>query len=253
MLRRRKRLFWFGAALFVLGGAFLVLPPYAEYCEGDYANNYYCSAYEVTVALGGLLDAHNGRVIAIFTIILAGSTIGLWYVTQQSARIAERALTDLEAPVIGLKIVDTGLLVIRSGDEISVSERRDALVYRFVNYGRTPAILLNRKDKLQVCKKGDLPTREWAADRNKTYPYGVLIGPGKKSDTSRRLFKEYTSEDEMLGVIDGGNTLFLIGILQYRDVFKKNFEMGFCAAFNREAGRFLMEGYEAYNYCRPIT
>jgi hypothetical protein len=51
MLIWRKRLFLVAVAFLLLGAAFLILPPYAAYCEGEKTKNYYCSAYELTVTL----------------------------------------------------------------------------------------------------------------------------------------------------------------------------------------------------------
>jgi hypothetical protein len=85
MLGPRKLWFWFAAALAVVGVAFLLLPPYGEYCEGNDANDYYCAAYSIAVALGGIIEAHSVVItalatvfIGLFTYTLKKSTDKMW-------------------------------------------------------------------------------------------------------------------------------------------------------------------------------
>ena len=100
---RRKRLFWFGAGLFALGLAFLVLPSYSAYCKADDANNYYCAAYKIVVALGGLVESYSAAftalatvAIAAFTLTLKWSTDKLWSAGERQLRHAETQATAAE-------------------------------------------------------------------------------------------------------------------------------------------------------------
>jgi hypothetical protein len=92
MLMRHGRLFRLGAALAVIGLSFVVLPPYRTYCEGDQANNYYCAAYEVIVALGSWVDLHSGAVTAIATVVIGAFTIVLARVTNRQARLTRESI-----------------------------------------------------------------------------------------------------------------------------------------------------------------
>jgi hypothetical protein len=189
--------------------------------------------------------------VALFTAVLSASTIALWFSTKRSASIAERALIELEAPFIGLQIVESGLGARwKSKDHCHIEKTWNGLTFGFVNYGRTAAALLELRDKLQICAKGKMPTLEWSADRKKSYPYGVLVGPDKTSAESSRLFDNFIDKIGFLTFSEGDSDLFLVGRLKYRDIFTGTFEMGFCAVFNRETSRFLIKGDEKYNYCR---
>jgi hypothetical protein len=103
ILVRRKRLLWIGVGIAVVGIAFLVFPPYGAYCESNHANNYYCAAYEVTVALGAFVDSHNGAVTAIatifiglFTYTLKRATDKLWSAGERQLEHAKREFTSAE-------------------------------------------------------------------------------------------------------------------------------------------------------------
>jgi hypothetical protein len=87
MIIRRKRLFWFGALLLVMGFAFLILPPYKTYCNGDSSNDYYCAAYGVTVAFGAFVDLHNGFFTALATVAVAAFTLTLWRSGEKTIRL----------------------------------------------------------------------------------------------------------------------------------------------------------------------
>lgn len=92
MFSKKSRWISTSIALFVVGLAFLIFPPYGQYCDTQQANNYYCAAYSVTVTLGEWVDAHNGALTAIFTIVLAVSTIFLWWATKGLYEAGEKQL-----------------------------------------------------------------------------------------------------------------------------------------------------------------
>jgi hypothetical protein len=93
---RRKRLFWFGAGLFALGLAFLLLPPYSTYCKADDANDYYCTAYKIVVALGGLVESYSAAFTALATVAIAAFTLTLKWSTDKLWGAGERQLTHAE-------------------------------------------------------------------------------------------------------------------------------------------------------------
>ena len=131
--------------------------------------------------------------LVVLNVFLVGSTALLWWATKRSAEIAERALTELEAPFVALNIIDDPL-----GDTQTPDGRPttlDTIRYGFYNHGRTPAVLLELQDKLQVCEEGKLPTLEWTG-RKTIYPYGVFIGPNMPSAPSTRVFKDYFTPGE---------------------------------------------------------
>src|SRR5580658_487146 len=101
-------------------------------------------------AIVGFLDSHGEAVAGFFTIVLAAFTGRLWYsteklwnVTLRSAETAERALTQLEAPFLSVKITENGIT--RSYGETGHHFHTLRLV--IVNFGRTPARIIEMADK----------------------------------------------------------------------------------------------------------
>jgi hypothetical protein len=199
-------------------------------------------------------DKVTDWLLVFLNVFLVGSTLLLWRANNRSAKIAERALNELEAPFIGLKILNTGLRCAwKMNDDYIVEKALNGLSYCFVNYGRTAGVLLALKDKLQVCPAGGLPSLEWPAERDKPYPYGVLIGPDKESAESFRVWDDFIDKNEWMTFEASDADLFLVGRLQYRDIFGSVFEIGFCAVYVRETGGFLMKGGRDYNYSHKIS
>jgi hypothetical protein len=191
--------------------------------------------------------------LVLFTGLLWWSTNRLWAVTLRSAKTAERALTELESPIVGLQISQPGFVSIwRGGEKYKIERKWNGLTFNFINYGRTAAILLGLSDKLQVCRAGEAPTLEWP-EREKPYPYGVLVGPDKPSADSFRVFDDFFKSDTFEAIERNEVDVFLVGRLRYRDIFGAVFEMGFCSVFNRATSGFMMEGDEKYNYCRKLN
>ena len=73
----------------------------------------------------------------LFTFTLWRSTVQQGRLTDKSVRIAERALTELEAPFVFVDVVDTGLEVTDGMARLAQTQFR----FRVTNYGRTPALL----------------------------------------------------------------------------------------------------------------
>jgi hypothetical protein len=207
---------------------------------------------------GDFIDKNDKVLIVIATFVIAAFTGTLWVATSRQAeltarsvKVAELALTQLEAPFIGLKITESGIAAIwRAKDRCEIRQTWNALTFCFVNYGRTPAVLLGLDNNLQICAKEELPSLDGML--KVSYPYGVLMGPDKESTDSTCLFEDFFDESEFKKFSEGDSNLFLVGRLKYRDIFNGTFEMGFCAVFNREGSRFLMEGDQKYNYCRRL-
>src|ERR1700730_12364994 len=92
----RKRLFRVGIVLLAVGIAFLILPPYGEYCEQGYANNKYCAAYKVAVSIGSVLETYSGAITAIATafigwvpLTLKQATDKLWTASEEQRELSE--------------------------------------------------------------------------------------------------------------------------------------------------------------------
>jgi hypothetical protein len=185
-----------------------------------------------------------------FTGVLAISTIGLWIVTwrastsqardmqasiavaNRSANISERALTELEAPFLSVKITEDGIT--RSYGETGHHFHTLRLV--IANFGRTPARIIEMADKAAFVEKNEgLPPEVNPAFASRiSIPYGVIAPPqGESQGWSFNLFAftlRYLAERvEPLKT----NELFFYGFVRYETIFRKTYRMGFCYMFDK--------------------
>lgn len=102
---------WIFSALIVL--FFVVVPiaisPTFQECiaqqpsnAASQTNNYSSSIFLVPTLLcvGEFVHVYAESIIALFTVILAASTIGLWWATWTSVRLTQKTFTDLERPYV---------------------------------------------------------------------------------------------------------------------------------------------------------
>jgi hypothetical protein len=251
MLIRCKLLFWSGVALLFVGVAFLILPPYEKYCESNYANDYYCSAYKVPVTLGAWLDLHAGAITALFTIVLGISTILLWKVTAKSAGIAERALTELERAYIFVDKIETNVsrffssgLVWRDGEQTPI--------FRLwaVNFGRTPGnvefgvILFDVASEMPA-----QPTRLHTTFSNPAAEsVEIIIGPDKTYGFPWMNSLQTFTNADVENIKKGAASLYCYGYLKYFDIFMKSHTTAFCRKYVWARDEWPPEGGKERNY-----
>jgi hypothetical protein len=121
--------------------------------------------------------------------VLALSTIGLWIVTgsagkrqsrdmQKSIGVAERSLTELEAPFVYIEITNPGITY-EGPNRSSFSD----LKFRFVNFGRTPAHIIKfaatiEITAIEITAIGQLPPVVTVSDFEASQlPWGVVSSP----------------------------------------------------------------------------
>jgi hypothetical protein len=194
--------------------------------------------------------------LVLFNALLFGSTVLLWVANKRSAKIAERALTELERPFIAMVVLRTGLArqkflhKNKAGTYFGVQFAKNDLCYCFANYGRSPAILLGHEDCLRICEPGALPPPVTADDIHEQMPYGVIVPQGGQSTPSERIIPAHIVEsdrDDWREVEHGNKELFLMGILHYQEVSGAIYELKFCAVFDPATERFLMRGGRGHN------
>jgi hypothetical protein len=139
------------------------------------------------VKLTGDLASYT-RLLFLATGLLALVTVGLVYfsfrqardnkrsiaVAETSTRIAERALTELEAPFLAVKISASGI------DWQKITDPNfDDLKFSIVNYGRTPAHILELLDGVAPHRVGEglPPAIDPDKTRGKPMPYGIIAPP----------------------------------------------------------------------------
>src|SRR6202043_3926282 len=69
------------------------------YCESDYANDYYCTAYRITMVLATLVETHNGALTAIATVFVGAFTYTLYKATKGLVDAAETQSGDMRRSI----------------------------------------------------------------------------------------------------------------------------------------------------------
>jgi hypothetical protein len=182
--------------------------------------------------------------LVLFNGLLFGSTALLWGANKRSAKIAERALTELEAPFVQIKVLHPGL------DTTTASEGR--LSFCFVNHGRTPARILELLDEIRPTVIGEFPEPgDPRIQRGRGMPFGITAPPQGECDEFGRV----VMRGQLTGPPAGPQNfaqrlLYLVGYIQYADVFENIFTVGFCLLYDPVRCRWAIRGDERYNYHR---
>src|SRR5260221_13593755 len=96
---------------------------------------------------------------------------------EDSARIAERALTELERPFVGIEIIDSGFKAELVAEDDYYVTLEENLTFRYVNHGRSPATVIETSDKFDICTPHNLPDptepeRHWQSSSIRRHCWG---------------------------------------------------------------------------------
>jgi hypothetical protein len=106
---------------------------------------------------------------------------------EDSTRIAERALTELERPFVGIEIIDSGFKSELVAEEEYYVTLEENLTFRYVNHGRSPATIIETSDKFDICTANELPDPIDPNAPGNQVPFGVIVGAsGGSSPPSTR-------------------------------------------------------------------
>ena len=180
-------------------------------------------------------DAHNGAFTALFTIILAISTILLWRATRDAARggeraanIAEQALTRLERPFVFVKEID--LFTERAPDTPgtyggvrpgTITAYKMSAVLE--NGGQSPAIRMAYNFNCGLIARHNIDTFDFPdqgpVERGVLGPKGMLQTKGQT-----------ISAATMIQIVGGIDRWFIWGWADYDDIFSdtKRHRTEFC-------------------------
>ena len=164
---------------------------------------------------------------------------------RDAAQVAEKSLNVLEAPVIAIEFREPG---IHWGAARHI-EFRD-VVFTIVNYGRTPAHLLELMDSVDEIPIGQSPPIiDPSKQRGSPMPYGVIAPPQSSSQEFRRPSNiNFFKDGYILG--DVVNAAWFRGLVRYGDIFGNQFVMGFCFVFDINRDRWVLRGNKTHNYCK---
>jgi hypothetical protein len=212
------------------------------------------------VSLTGDLAKYTNRLFwatCLLALITAGLVIAGFFqvcdskrsiaAAEASVKIAERALTELEAPFLVIKIHDSGIQW-KPARNITF----DDVKFTVTNYGRTPAHVLELLESvIQVPKGETVPILDPGKQRGNPMPYGVISPP--QSET--QIFKTVSN----INFFEGGGCgafpdvmqrAWFRGFVRYRDIFGSQFVMGFCFVFDTTENRWVLMGGKGHNYCK---
>jgi hypothetical protein len=208
MLIRRKRLFWFGASLLFVGLAFLIFPPYKTYCEGDYANNYYCVIYELTIALSAFVEEHSGAFTALATVAIAWFTLSL---RESTDRLWDASERHSERELRAYVLVD--------GGQFDYSRARDMIRGHIVvkNYGQTPAYNFSVFASVRIFEP-DVPIFDFTPLHPERSAL-ITLGPAAESNIDRIVA---AFPDDFENVCQHERAIFMWGVITYRDAFGRD-------------------------------
>jgi hypothetical protein len=167
---------------------------------------------------------------------------------ERSVEVAERALTDLEAPFVVIKINAPGLVV--QGNTVAFG----LLKWCVVNHGRTAATIIEIFDHVGAVDLGGGHPPPINVDKVTTsiMPYGVVAPPsGSSEDFPYLAIVDILDGKPPLGILKStSKAAFFQGFVRYEDIFKTRFILGFCFIFDNSGNRWILSGGDQFNYCR---
>ena len=205
-------------------------------------------------------------VLALFTAILAISTIALWWVTKGLRDFAAEQARDMKASIaVASASADAAQMAARSAvaaelpilivESVTCGPRAPQATVKVGNHGRTPAIVT--ADCLVL-------TIERALSGQPRYPLQTLDSPDRsrivepKHEHSIQRLSTIT-EEQWKSILARSEILWIYGYVEYTDYLKAKRRDGFCFAFDPRLpvmypfmppsdGAWIEEGPSAYRY-----
>jgi hypothetical protein len=196
------------------------------------------SIFAVITGVLSFLEDHDGAIVAIFTILLAISTIGLWHATGQLAKGARAQATDLkESLSISRQAADAASANAKAAlisgrahiwvDGVTADFERDnegnitriTCVVRIRNGGPTPG--LGKLLRIHMFRE---PIENWPANpvyKGTFSEAAGLIGP-QDIFHNPMIVKVALSQEEFAEILGGTRALIFYGSITYSDVFEPN-------------------------------
>ena len=234
---RRLVVFYAGVFVFVLIWLAIIYPDYGKICsETQQATAENCLAYNITsyylVKSFTFIQFYNGAIIALFTVILAVSTVLLWNVTKRAADAAAlnaQAIIDAERAHLFVIVNQHNLRDALAPavmwpnspemDDGAVSNR-PALDFTIRNLGKTAAIMSEVSYQV-VQARDDQTVWEFAVQDTIVNP---VIAGGDKTDPPTPCVMETTySVRDSRHAWNGERPLFFFGYVTFRDTFNREY------------------------------
>jgi hypothetical protein len=181
------------------------------------------------------------------------ATIKAANAAKQSADIAEKSLNDLERPHIFIEDIRASVVSV-DGNKKLVNLGGE-IIYKLVNHGRTPAILIEICHKISITKNADDGTKifptpiDAAAEKGNGVSMGMAVGGGKDGLFSIAIL-DSANRAIIASINDGTKSLYMHGFVRYIDIFKKRRIIGYCSVMDSKDCAFALVGDERHCYAR---
>ena len=169
----------------------------------------------------------------------------------EATKLQASAIISAQRPYVFLKVQENGIKFNLNGTFEYGTER---FKFELRNYGRTPALLLELKEKaVVVAGVTDAPKPlNPMKDRGRLLPAGT-IAPANGADRTMayNLLGDAENFQSLLNKDAWKNCrLFFCGFVRFRDTFGNNYITGFQMVFSPIHNAWALRGGEEYNYAR---
>jgi hypothetical protein len=196
-----------------------------------------------------LVDGVSVAVTALFTIILGVSTVLLWCATSEAAKIARRALTELERPFVFAEASDPTESLGTAGWDAMMAAQRGEIKITLHNYGRTPAVITRLWMEPSSHAKGAQPAPiNPLSVGGRELPVGVVAVADRPYSESENIPTSIFTDAEEIAA--GRLIPWIVGFARYTDIFDRHHITGFTQRFDVVGKRFVVWGDKRYNYAR---
>ena len=159
---------------------------------------------------------------------------GYWL--RRTVKVAERSLTDLEAPFIYIEITRHGIFH-HGPQQTDYGDLR----FRFVNHGRTPAHIIKFAESIAVVRIEQTPLAlKTNKAEPKVMPWGVVAPPNGGATYE---FSHSFLDDGTFGVLKvDEQSVFFLGWFVYKTIFDTEYALGSASNLIRSIIRSFAKG-----------
>jgi hypothetical protein len=238
MLTRGQKI---GLALSAVGVLFFIasffFPPNYQVCHpGEYTHAKECASHYLgpfivfwTVAA---IDAHNGLVTALATVVMAAFTGTLWLVTGNAVHLAREEFVATHRP----KIVTRSF-------EAATSDGSETVAFAFVNVGVSDAKIV----EIGCCVTENSDPGKIIEREAGFFPFDMASGDKRQHFvTNGRI--AFANAGKVGAYLHPDLSLYLIGYIKYLDALGRARETGFCRKFNTANARWVRQSQSEYEY-----
>jgi hypothetical protein len=180
-------------------------------------------------------------------LFLVGSTLLLWRANNRSAKIAERALTDLERAYVFIDEIKSNILSYLSPNTVWNPDRSGpGFHFSIINYGRTSAnvtiTIISFEVLAEIPPEIIIPAFDVAAASADAHDIEIIIGSDRPYTFPGQACREPFTREHANRLRAGTATLYCHGAFTYLDVLKKLHPAKFCRRYDVRRDEWVPAG-----------